>query len=96
MLYRNAREDADGTSMAATLHECDAPASWGSLHENAMYLEERRTPRSTCGSHASLADELPNNFHVVDTASRLSGQPTDTEAEAGELAGTVTISRPIT
>ena len=65
---RSTRETSDDTSTAVMLHASDAPAAWGSLHENAMYLEERRTTRSTRGSHGSLVDELPDDFQVVDTA----------------------------
>ena len=89
VLFRSTREGSDNDSMSARHHESDVPAAWGSLHENAVYSEERRMTHSTRGSCASLADELPDDFQVVDTASRLFGLPTDKGAVAGELAGTL-------
>ena len=69
-------------------------ASWGSLHENAVYGEERRM---TCGTRVtcdSLTGELPDDFQVVDTASCLSGQPPANGTFAEDLAGMTLESKP--
>ena len=90
---RSTREGLNETSAIAARHDSDAPASWGSLHENAVYLEERRTTRSTRDWRASLADELPDDFQVVDTASGVFGQPQDSSTIAKDHAGIVLRNR---
>ena len=43
---------------------------WSGIHENAVYLERRRSTRATQDSRSSsLAEELPGAFRLVDTAS---------------------------
>ena len=54
-----------------------------------MYLEERRRTRSTRGSRASLADELPDDFQVVDTAFGISRQSPDNGTAAEDRPGVV-------
>ena len=43
---------------------------WSGIHENAAYLERRRSTRVTHDSRSSsMAEELPGAFRLVDTAS---------------------------
>lgn len=61
--------------------------AWGSLHENAMYVEEHRMTPSTRESCDSLTEPLPDNFQTMDTATRPSGQPPANESLTEDLAG---------
>ena len=78
----------DSAIMAARHPEGVMPATYGSLHENATYLEERRRTRSTRGSRSNLADELPGSFQLVDTASSPPNEPADARTSVTDTAGT--------
>ena len=59
-----------GTLRRSTREDDAEALPWSGIHENAAYLERRRSTRATQDSHSSsLAEELPGAFRLVDTAS---------------------------
>ena len=61
---------------------------WSGIHENAAYLERRRSTRATQDSRSSsLAEELPGAFRLVDTASARPEDLVPDDIHAAQEAG---------